>query len=190
MIELLIVQVRALLQGPIYMIRFGTSGSLSADVPIGCFAISNKANGIRIDYENLEFPYEFTKESIDMDEEIYKLLFKEFTTLLPEYRSVIGPVWSADTFYGSQGREDNNFINNNKKVISKVLEFDPNSLNFEMEAYVLAFLCNKFPEAQIKSGAICITLAQRTSGDFLSNEIKYDMENKAALVLFKILSEL
>jgi uridine phosphorylase len=190
MVDLLVVQARALLEGPIYMIRFGTCGSLHADVPVGCYALSNKAYGIRQDYENKDFPYELSKVPFLMDKDLLDRIYKEFTTSLPQYRTVIGPVWSADTFYGSQGRLDDNFNSKNETVIQKILEIEPESLNFEMETYVLAFLGHMFPEAQLKVGAVCITLAQRTSGAFLDNDSKYTMECAAADSLLKILSEI
>ncbi|EAY05267.1 Phosphorylase family protein [Trichomonas vaginalis G3] len=190
MVDLLVTQARAILEGPIYLIRFGTCGSLHADVPVGCFAISNKAYGIRQSYENEEFPYELSTKPFIMDEDLMNRIYKEFTESMPQYRSVIGPVWSADTFYGSQGRQDSNFISHNENVISKILEIEPESLNFEMETYILAFLGHMFPQAQLRVGAVCITLAQRTSGAFLSNEEKYTMECTAADALLKILSDL
>lgn len=190
MVDLLVTQARAIVDGPIYLIRFGTCGSLHADVPVGCFAISNKAYGIRQSYENEEFPYELSKKPFDLDEDLMNRIYKEFTASMPQYRSVIGPVWSADTFYGSQGRQDSNFISHNEKVIEKILEIEPESLNFEMETYILGFLGQMFPEAQLRVGAVCITLAQRTSGAFLGNDEKYTMECTAADALLKILSEI
>lgn len=190
MVDLLAVQARAILDGPIYMVRFGTCGSLSADVPIGCYALSDKAYGVRINYDDLDFPYELSKEPFDMDKELLDALYKDFTTNIPQYRTAIGPVWSADTFYGSQGREDANFINNNETIIQKILEIEPNSLNFEMETYVFGFLGHRFPEAQIRVAAICITLAQRTIGSFLDNETKYAMESAAAESLLRVLSNI
>jgi len=190
MIELLVVQARALLEGPIYMIRFGTCGSLSPDVPIGCFAITNRSYGIRIDYEKEDFPYEFTNQSIDLDSDFCQHIYESFTEKMPQYRSVIGPVWSADTFYGSQGRLDDNFINNNENIFKEIFAREPESLNFEMEAYVMAFLCNKYPEAQIKCGAVCITLAQRSIGSFLDNKTKETMESAAADSLLSILEKI
>ncbi|KAH0791064.1 purine and uridine phosphorylase [Histomonas meleagridis] len=189
MVEMLLVQIRAIVDGPIYIIRFGTCGSLHADVPVGCFALTNKAYAVRQSYENDAFPYEITKKPIDLDAGLIKLIHDEFTQKMPQYRTVIGPDFSADTFYGSQGRLDDAFRNNNEKVIETILQVDPDALSFEMETYVLAFLANKFPAAQIKVGAVCITLAQRTSGDFLDNDRKYTMEREATTALLEILAK-
>ena len=190
MVDLLVAQARAVLEGPIYLIRFGTCGSLHEDVPVGCYAISDKAYGIRQDYENTEFPYELSTTPFIMDVDLRERIEKEFKEMLPNYKCATGPVWSADTFYGSQGRKDDNFISNNEEVIKKILEIEPESLNFEMETYIFAFLGHMFPEAEVKIGSVCITLAQRTSGDFLGNDEKYAMECAAAAPLLKILSEI
>jgi uridine phosphorylase len=188
MAELLIVQARAIVDGPMCMIRFGTCGSLHADVPVGCFAVTDKVYGVRQSYEQEEFPYEITKTSCLLDEGITEMLQDGFAKELPEYRTVTGPGFSADTFYGSQGRLDDAFVNNNDKLIATILQTDPEALNFEMETYLLGFVASKLCKS-IKVGAICITLAQRTSGDFLTNEVKYDMEQKGGKLLVDILTK-
>lgn len=188
MVDLLLVQARAIIDGPIYIIRFGTCGSLHADVPVGCYALTNEAYCVRQSYENTDFPFEVTQKPIPLDRGLMDLLYSEFSTRLPQYRTVIGPGFSADTFYGSQGRQDSSFDNRNESVISRILELQPEALNFEMETYVLAFLAHHF-DSQIKVGALCITLAQRTTGNFLDNERKYAMEREATIPLFEVLSK-
>ncbi|OHT11140.1 Phosphorylase family protein [Tritrichomonas foetus] len=186
MAELMVVQARAVTEGPLYIVRFGTCGSLSADVPVGCYAITDRAYFIRQDYENAEFPFEIAKEPIPLDKELLELIKTEFGKL-KEYRSVVGPDTSADTFYSSQGRLDDNFVMNNNHVIPKILDTIKDALSFEMETYLLAFLSNKFPDAQLRTGAVCLTLAQRTSGDFLPNDKKAQMEMTAASALLSVL---
>lgn len=189
MVDLLLVQARAIVDGPIYIIRFGTCGSLHADVPVGCYALTNEAYGVRQSYEDDPFPFEISKNPIPLDKSLMNMLYEEFTTRLPQYKTVIGPGFSADTFYGSQGRQDCSFINNNENVIKKILEIQPEALNFEMETYVLAFLAHHF-DSQIKVGALCITLAQRTTGNFLDNDTKYTMEKEATVPLFEVLAKI
>lgn len=189
MAELMVVQVRALLDGPVTIIRFGTCGSLHADVPIGCFAIANKAYYVRQDFEKEGFPFEFAKESIPFEQPLMDLVHEEFKKLT-EYRTVIGPDTSADTFYPSQGRLDDSFIMENSDLIPALLRQDPEALSFEMETYLLAFLSNKFPEAQLRTAAVCLTLAQRTSGDFLDNKRKGNMEVAACGALLETLAKL
>ena len=188
MIDLLVVQIRSIVDGPITIIRFGTCGSLSPDVSIGCYAVTDKVYGVTQSYENLNFPYHISKRPYKMDQKLMSSILSTFHEDLPEYKTVSGSTFSADTFYGSQGRIDDRFNNNNQDLIQKILETDDNVLNFEMEAYVFAFLAQNFPEAQLKVGAVCITLAERKNGLFLTNDEKYEMEEKAAKVLFKVIS--
>jgi uridine phosphorylase len=189
MAELMIVQARAVVDGPMTIVRFGTCGSLHADVPIGCFAVANKAYFVRQDFEKDGFPFEFSKEAIPFDKELQELVLEEFKKL-KEYRTVVGPDTSADTFYPSQGRLDDNFVMENEKVIPTLLEQDKDALSFEMESYLLAFLANRFPEAQLKTAAVCLTLAQRTSGDFLDNDRKSAMELAACSALLETLAKI
>ena len=187
MAELMVVQARAIVDGPIYMIRFGTCGSLHADVPIGCYAIANEAYFVRQDFEREDFPFEISKKAIQFDPTLRDLLFAEFKKH-SEYRTVIGPDTSADTFYASQGRLDDNFDNRNSEVISTILKQNPEALSFEMESFLLAFL-GGMPHANMKTAAMCLTLAQRTSGDFLENEKKYAMEILAGQTLLEVLTK-
>ena len=188
MAELLLVQARAVVEGPMIVIRFGTCGSLHEDVPVGCYAISDCAYFIRQDFENEAFPFELSKTPIPFDVPLRDAIYKEFQKLT-EYRTVIGPDTSADTFYPSQGRLDDNFNNQNDKVISTLLAQNPNALSFEMESFLLAFLSSKFPEAQLRTAAVCLTLAQRTCGDFLDNDRKHAMETAASKALLNTITE-
>ena len=189
MAELMVVQARAVTEGPLYIVRFGTCGSLHADVPVGCYAIADKAYYIRQDYEHGSFPYKIAKEPIAFDHDLRELVHKQFLKM-PQYRTVIGPDTSSDTFYSSQGRYDDNFIMNNSELIQTLLNKEPEALSFEMESYLLAFLANKFPEAQLRTSAVCLTIAQRTNGDFLDNDTKYAMEMGAANALLTTLAEI
>lgn len=187
MAELMLVQARAVVDGPLYVVRFGTCGSLHADVPVGCYAVSNEAYFVRQNFDNEEFPFDIAKKPIPFDAGLRDLICEEFKKH-PEYRTVVGPDTSADTFYASQGRVDDNFDNRNGEVISTILKQNPEALSFEMESYLLAFLAS-LPNSNMKTAAICLTLAQRTSGDFLPNEKKYEMELFAGQTLLDVLAK-
>jgi uridine phosphorylase len=61
MVDLLLVQALAITEGPIYCVRFGTSGSISAIVPVGCFAVTDKIYYVRQNSKNFAFPYDLPK---------------------------------------------------------------------------------------------------------------------------------
>ena len=187
MAELMIVQVRAVVDGPIWMVRFGTCGSLHEEVPIGCYAVASEAYFIRQDFENETFPFEISKEPVLFDAALRNAVYEEFKKLT-QYKTVIGPDTSAETFYACQGREDDNFNDRNDKVIATILAQNPEALSFEMESYFLAFLSN-FPNSNMKTAAVCLTLAQRTTGDFLPNEEKHEMEQAAGKTLLEVLTQ-
>lgn len=189
MIDLLVTQISSIVEGPITIIRFGTCGCLAEDVQVGCYAVTDKVYGVTQSYENYDFPYHISKRPYQMDQNLMKLIMKTFHEDLPEYKTISGTTFSADTFYGSQGRIDDSFVNNNENLIQKVLETDQNALNFEMEAFVFAFLAEAFPNVHLKVGAVCIILADRKNGNFLDNDEKYSMEEKAAKVLLKIITQ-
>jgi uridine phosphorylase len=192
MVEILLVQARAIVEGPIYIIRFGTCGSLSVDVPVGTFILTDRIYGIRQSYEALEsgFPFELSKNPYPMDPALLNLIAGAFQKEAPNYRVARGPGFSADTFYASQGRLDVSFVDHNQTVIDEILARVPDVMNFEMETFILGFLAAKFPEAQIKAGAICIALAQRNVADaFLSVDKKHEMELIGAKALLNVMAE-
>ena len=103
MVDLLLTQARAVIDGPITVIRFGTSGSLHDNVPVGCYALNDAAYGVRLNFENEEFPYEISKTPIPLDTGVREVLYREFTSKLPQYQTVIGPGFSARSHTGAAG---------------------------------------------------------------------------------------
>jgi hypothetical protein len=78
---------------------------------------------------------------------------------------------------------------NQECPIDTILKIDPNIIKFEMETYMLAIFAAKFADLEIKVGAVCITLAQRTAaGGFLDNDAKHQMEDIGALVLIELMA--
>lgn len=188
MVELMAIQARAVVDGPLVIVRLGTCGSLHEDVPIGCFALADRTYFIRQEYEADPFPFEVCKKPLYLDAELNKRIMEEFGQY-SDYRTVMGPNFAADTFYPSQGRLDGLFNNENSKVIPSILETEPEALFFEMEAYLLAFLA-QLPGSNMRTACICITLAQRTAtGDFLDNESKYAMEIWGGRVLLEMFAK-
>jgi uridine phosphorylase len=191
MAELLIAQARAITKGPLYVIRFGTSGSLREDVPVGCFAVTDVAYAVRQDYEGGEFPFSVTTTGVPLNADLVARIADDFAAKASQYRTVTGPGVSTDTFYASQGRSDSAFVMKNEKLIETLLTMHPNVINFEMETYVLALFAAKFADLDVRVGAVCITLAQRTAaGVFLDNDTKHDMEDVGANVLLELLAGL
>jgi uridine phosphorylase len=193
MVGILLVQARAVIDGPIHIIRFGTCGSLSRDVPFGSFIVTDRIYGITQDYDQVgtEFPFHLSEKPYECDPDLARQIRQTFSDEFDHDTTptVIGPGVSADTFYASQGRADAAFLDNNEHVIDKILEKIPEVMNFEMETYILAFLASRFPQAEIKVGAICIALAQRGVEDgFLSVERKHEMESRGAAVLLKVIA--
>jgi uridine phosphorylase len=188
MAELLIAQARAITTGPLYVIRFGTCGSLREDVSVGCFTITNIVYAVRQDYEGGSFPFTVTPTAVPLDRDLVERIASDFAAKAGEYCTVTGPGISADTFYASQGRSNCAFVMNNEKLIDTILKIDPNIINFEMETYMLALFAAKFADLEIKVGAVCITLVQRTAaGAFLDNDAKHKMEDVGALVLIELM---
>ena len=75
------------------------------------------------------------------DPELSSLLFSEFNNLDDlKDRITKGINLTADSFYGSQGRIDDNFIDENIGIIDKLTSQYENAQSMEMETFQLLHL--------------------------------------------------
>jgi len=76
---------------------------------------------------------------------------------------------SADYFYPTQGRIDNNFDDHNEELLNKLTSKYPEVKSLEMETFHLLDLA-RVSKGKIKATAIAIAIAQRITREFLSSE--------------------
>lgn len=193
MMDFAVREIRAITEGPLFLIRLGSCGTPSQDIPIGTLVVAEDSYGITTDYDAYHagknaLPFKFT-HTLAADPSLHNKLVE----------ALIGnsvPVVTArdattDSFYGSQGRLDDNFDDRNDSLMDRMLAEHPHTGSLQMETYHLFHLAklNEYAKgSMIRVAACAIVLAQRKSNDFLSNERKHVLEEKAGNACLEALS--
>jgi len=194
MMDFLVRETRAVIEGPMVVLRFGTCGALQQSIPIGSIVVADTSILIRRNPDHWSptdststRPYDFSK-SVSSDLDLSKLLFDNL-------QDAVGPVVvrganaTGDSFYSSQGRFDPNFTDDNKTLFDDLLSSYPDMSILEMETFQLYSLARCSVNKDIKVSAATIVLAQRRSNTFLSNEVKHTLEKAGGLACLRTLTQ-
>lgn len=185
MMDFAIREIRAITEGPLYIIRLGSCGTPRVDIPISTVVVAKSSFGIITDYDAYHTAsdscFKITKKLLPNDS-LHELLVKSLATNAQGTFPVVEATdATADSFYGSQGRLDPEFHDQNVKLIDTFLEVHPDTGSLQMETFHLFHLAklNAYAhddQEMIKVAACAIVLAQRKSDDFLSNDRKHEIE--------------
>lgn len=161
------------------LIRIGTSGSLQPDIPVGSFVASTKAIG----FDGLINFYDNRNKICDIELENQFKEYVGWSNLLPSpyvvnasdlllkkisNEFIKGITISAPGFYGPQGRILRLPIWD-PSINSKIQHFRYNNekiINYEMESSAIYGLAKLMGHNAL---SLCIILANRVEGKFLSN---------------------
>ena len=96
---------------------------------------------------------------------------------------------TAESFYSSQGRIDDDFDDNNRDINALLLHRYPHARSLEMESFWLLHLamCSKVP---IKATAAAIVLANRPTGKVMDGALLDDMERKGGLAMLEAITKI
>lgn len=197
MMDLAVREVRALLNKThvMYAIRLGTCGSLS--LPVGTIAVAQDAIAV------LRNPDAFRKNAtasvrywISEPVQANAIMTSKMSQLLQQQNASIhvGTNASADSFYASQGRQLDEFDDQNDDLLKQVVNKYPNLASIEMETFHLynyksTLTSTRYDLADVSNGLIqctsaAIVVAQRTTNTFIDMKQKDELEfviGKAAL---------
>ncbi|KAG0083643.1 hypothetical protein BGZ93_005096 [Podila epicladia] len=207
MMDFFVRECRAIVDGPMVMIRLGSCGSLS-EAAVGDICVPSSSYLVQrnVDYfapaSDVTKPYHLSR-AFEADPEITKILVKNMTASLGE-----GHVWSgvnatADSFYSSQGRQDDNFVDKNEDLFDELLAHEPNTQTLEMETFVLYHLAKTSTAAPLKhsalvnihnnnsirAGGCMMVFAQRKTNGFITKEDVARVEPLAGKAVFDSLVE-
>jgi len=211
MVDFVLRETRAVVDGPMAVVRFGTCGTPQSSIPIGSVIVASKgAVFVERDYDAIvadpliqakingsteKEETEKTRKSLDYYH-VTKLipgdalLSKQISESLEEHNieAIQGEGASTDSFYSSQGRTNNYFDDFNDTLVDELLTVHPQLSCFEMETYHLYHmaLCSK---GSMVASAATIVLAQRRSGEFLSQERKHELERVGGLAVMQGLAK-
>ncbi|KAJ3410875.1 hypothetical protein HDV05_003130 [Chytridiales sp. JEL 0842] len=184
MMDFFVREVRAVVDGPIKIIRFGSCGSITSRAAVGQIAVA--AEGSIMVSRNYDYftgqqgkPYNFSLP-VTPCAELSKTLVSKFQHHVGAENVVCGLNVTADSFYSSQGRIDSNFNDQNATLIDDILVAHPNAITLEMESFTLMHLAKSTsptrPDLKISAAAATMIFAGRKSGDFITAEVTHKME--------------
>ncbi|KAG0222826.1 hypothetical protein BGW41_005850 [Actinomortierella wolfii] len=217
MMDFFVRECRAVVEGPMLMIRFGSCGSLSDAavgdivVPSGSFLVQRNPDYFHDDADEGRGPslkpYSFTKV-FHADAEVTESLTKCMSSALGEEHVWTGINATADSFYSSQGRQDDNFVDDNEDLFEQLIAHEPKTTSLEMETFMLYHLAQSSTPATLKkksiasvngngvstknkhsirAGACMMIFAQRKSNKFITKEQVAEIEPKAGKAVFDAL---
>eukprot|EP00240_Pyramimonas_obovata_P005238 CAMPEP_0118933574 /NCGR_PEP_ID=MMETSP1169-20130426/12068_1 /TAXON_ID=36882 /ORGANISM="Pyramimonas obovata, Strain CCMP722" /LENGTH=415 /DNA_ID=CAMNT_0006876357 /DNA_START=95 /DNA_END=1342 /DNA_ORIENTATION=- len=213
MMDFVVRESRAIVDGHMAIARLGTCGILREDVSVGSVMVASKGSVfIRRDPDAfaspedspepvndsdcagptvLPLPYRISKV-VQADAELSQVLGSEMRAQCEPIGSAVieGLNATADSFYSSQARLGGDFDDRNDALLANLLEQYPAAASLEMETFHLLDLA-RCSRGTISASACAIGLAQRKSNAFIEAARIKVLEKKAgeavlrALVLHK-----
>jgi uridine phosphorylase len=190
MMDFFVRESRAIVDGPMAMVRFGTCGGVSNEANAGKIVVASYGSGYihrNVDYFAYNYsndisrstslePY-ITSQISPADEELSALVSNELKKIINDEDIIEGCNVTADSFYSSQGRIDDNFNDYNHSIIDIIKEKYPSASSMEMETFNLLHLA-KCSRIQIKASAAAIVVANRISGNVIDGNLLDALEEK------------
>ncbi|MBS0655402.1 MAG: hypothetical protein JSR46_06485, partial [Verrucomicrobia bacterium] len=199
MMDFAVREIRAITKGPLAIVRLGSCGTPNEKVAIGTVVVANRSFAIQTNYDSYhtENGGEHFRKSkpLDADSSLHALLVDTLKKgSSGNFPVVEGLDATADSFYGSQGRIDPEFLDHNETLIDEVMQECPDTSTLQMETFHLYHLarlncCARVDASAIRASACAIVLAQRKSDQFLPNSRKHEIEVLAGSACLKALSE-
>lgn len=207
MMDFVVRECRAVVDGPMFIIRLGTCGTPRPEISVGSLIVASKGctfirrNPDAFTQEINQMQHESTCNSyksspfysfskiIYPDSEMSQLVFSHLKKNLRNGMAIEGMGATGDSFYSSQGRVDQNFDDHNTTLIDDLISVYPNIAAIEMESFHLLDLarCSK---GTIKATAATIVLAQRRSNEFLEERILHELEKEAGISVLDAIIEI
>jgi uridine phosphorylase len=189
MMDFAVREMRAITKGPLAIIRMGSCGSPREDVATGTLVVAKNSFGITTNYDRFHAGqtkdpsdlYSFTLP-IQPDQQLHDSLVAHVQKA--ELPVLVASDATADSFYGSQGRIDPNFHDQNTHLLDEILKRHPDTASLQMETFHLFHLGQLSHYAQaseksagkIRTAAAALVLANRRANDFLPVKKKQELE--------------
>ena len=179
MMDFVIREVRAIVSGPLIVVRVGTCGTPCEDVEPGtfvqCYPGSYHCSRNVDAWSTPGQPPYYISKMIPSEEALSKAIFDacmNSLTLTQRCQIIQGKNCSADSFYSSQGRLDINFCDRNADLLQWInAQHDNGVKSVEMETFHLLDLSRcASSQMPIYATAISLVLANRSTDDYLPME--------------------
>ncbi|KAL0212770.1 hypothetical protein RCL1_006396 [Eukaryota sp. TZLM3-RCL] len=180
--DFVVRESRYVIDGPMAIVRLGTSGTPRDDVPLGTVALASQGcvgiirNPDAFGSDSSASPYLFTNTVPPTNDKLIeacRIRLKE--RVGDRFREGVGA--SACSFYSAQGRVTAEFEDRNSTVLDQLLEKEPRVVNLEMETFHLYDLARICKKSTIAVAGAAIVIAQRTQDQFIDMNLKEQLEN-------------
>jgi len=164
-VDIMIREIRSVIDGTILLIRLGSAGTAHNDVDVGHLVVASKGstylqrNPDAFNDNNNSKNYYTIFDNAPADPKLTNLILEN----LKGEKDVVlheGMNASTDFFYGSQGRKELNFIENNDTLLTDLYCKYPEVKSIEMETYHLFDLA-RHCKSTIKTSALVIIRSHR-----------------------------
>ena len=185
--DLFIRESRAIVHGPMLIVRYGTCGGISPDAVAGSVIVNSHGSGYvsrNHDYflhpndSASGKPYNFF-ELCPADKELSEAVVQSLHSFLDPLKLPInvieGANVAADFFYGTQGRHDENFDDHNEHMIEEVHKHYPTAKSLEMESYLLMNY-SKCCKQTIRATSAAMALSNRDSAVVVEDSVFEQVE--------------
>jgi uridine phosphorylase len=159
-VEIVVAEILAITERPTF-IRVGSCGTLQPEIGLGDLIISSGA--VRLESTTSFFVHDGYPAIADY--EAIVALVEAAAGL--GHRAHVGVTATAPGFFGAQGRPIPQLPIRYPDLAEEMAR--QRVLNFEMEASALLVLAHL---AGCRAGVVCAVYAQRTTGDFVTGEVK------------------
>jgi len=191
MMDFFVREARAVTEGPLVIVRYGSCGGLS-DVEPGCVVLNTPGSvAVRRNYdafgqgETSADPYMISQPVLP-DPKVAASVCERLTAALGDSRVVEGLNLSCDSFYSSQGRIDEHFEDKNGALLDQVSSLE--AISMEMESFQLLHLaaCSK---GSIRACTSAIIAASRLSGAAITNDMLLETEKVGGRAILEAVAQ-
>lgn len=207
MMDFFVREARAVVHGPMAVVRFGTCGCLKASVEVGSLSVASEGSVlVQRNYDHFHrsnsgelkedekhedhLPYHISA-LCPPDGDLNKALVSSIKKDLGENMVAEGVNVTADSFYGSQGRDDPRFNDRNKGLIDELLKRHPEAVSMEMETFQLLHMAQSCrPAGSMRASAAVVNVANRPTGAVVSEEGLKRAEREGGLAILRALASL
>ena len=195
MMDFMVREMAAVVEGDMAFVRLGTCGSVTASVPVGHLCVTSESVLVRRNEnawtDEKEAPYVWSRQPVPADGPLVDALKARFQLAMGDEadKVVSGPNCTADAFYASQGRTSDMFDDRNASFLEDLRKAHPQTVTLEMETFQLLHLAACARSKKIRAAATCIVLANRTDNAFLDADEKHRLEALAGRAVMDTLVE-
>eukprot|EP00708_Paratrimastix_pyriformis_P004048 GAFH01002868.1.p1 GENE.GAFH01002868.1~~GAFH01002868.1.p1 ORF type:complete len:317 (-),score=91.18 GAFH01002868.1:106-972(-) len=174
--DFVVREFRAVTDGPLYFIRFGTCGTPDPNLRIGDLAVGRDAAGIIRNPDAFRAPqadpraYYHITLPVPADQTLYNHMLAHLRANHPDVVPRIreGTALSGCSFFSSQGRPDSHFTDHNESMLTRITTEMPHTVSIEMETFHLYDLADVSVGHSVHAFGCAMIIAERSNKNFVT----------------------